>query len=98
MVSQTLLGKDFMKKTNFFTCHLSEAGENYFEHFLFTFTTALWTTVVSFILFCHAFFPFLFTFTASNNVKKIDQIMQKRVQMLMERKRKAAEESSEQGF
>ncbi|MFK5283229.1 DUF6356 family protein, partial [Lacticaseibacillus paracasei] len=29
-----------MKKVNFFNRHLSQTGENYFEHFLFAFTTA----------------------------------------------------------
>ncbi len=75
-----------MKKTTFLNRHLIETGENYFEHFLFAFTTAMWLSMVSVILFIHAIFPCTFTITASNNVKKINEVMQKRVEMLMARR------------
>lgn len=81
-----------MKKTNFLDRHLTETGENYFEHFLFAFTTSMWLALASFILCCHAIFPFIFTTSTSKHVKRINVVMQKRVEMLMERrKQKAAE-------
>ena len=80
-----------MKKINFLNRHLSETGENYFEHFLFAFTTAMWLTLAALILFCHAIFPPIFTTNTSKHVKKINVIMQKRIEMLMERQKKSSE-------
>jgi hypothetical protein len=77
-----------MKKPNFLTRHLKETGENYFEHFLFGFSIAMWLTMAGFILFIHSIFPFIFPTTASKHVKKINEVMQKRVAMLLERIRK----------
>ena len=74
-----------MKKTNFFNRHLTEVNENYFEHFLFSFTTSLWLALSSLILLCHAIFPFTFTVATSGHVRKINAIMQKRIEMLAER-------------
>lgn len=82
---------------NFLNRHLTETGENYLEHFLFAFTTALWLLLASMILFCHSIFPFIFTVTTSKHVKKINEVMQKRVAMLMERRnKKAAQDAQEQ--
>lgn len=75
-----------MKNTNFFNRHLNQTGENYFEHFLFAFATAMWIAVVSLLLVCHAILPFTFTVTASSNIKKINEVMQKRFAMLMARR------------
>jgi len=77
-----------MKKTNFLNRHLTETGENYLEHFLFAFTTAMWLCMASLILFTHSIFPFLFTTTTSKHVRKINEVMSKRVAMLMERRNK----------
>jgi hypothetical protein len=85
-----------MKKTNFFNRHLTETGENFFEHFLFAFTTAMWLAMASLILFSHSLFPFIFTTTTSKHVRKINEVMQKRVAMLMERRKKIAEEKNDQ--
>ncbi len=74
-----------MKSPNFFNRHLCHTGENFFEHFLFTFTVSLWMGISSIVLFLHAFFPFLFPFIASKNIKKIDEIMQKRIEDLKAR-------------
>lgn len=74
-----------MEKTNFFNHHLVDTGENYFEHFLFAFVTALWIMLTSVILICHAFFPFFFRLTASNSIRKINEVMQKRRDLLMAR-------------
>ena len=83
-----------MKKTNFLNRHLVETGENYFEHFLFAFTTSMWLGLACLILCCHAFFPFLFTTSTSKHVKKINQVMQKRVEMLFARRKEKAEEKN----
>lgn len=82
-----------MKKVNFFNRHLLETGENYFEHFLFAFTTAMWLLMLGTILLCHTFFPFIFTTTTSRHVKKINEVMQKRSQMLLARRDKVNEEA-----
>ncbi|OFW81355.1 MAG: hypothetical protein A2887_00980 [Alphaproteobacteria bacterium RIFCSPLOWO2_01_FULL_40_26] len=74
-----------MKKTNFLNRHLIETGENYFEHFLFAFTTALWLIMTGLILLCHAIFPFIFTISASKHVKKINLVMQRRREMFNNR-------------
>ena len=86
-----------MEKANFFNHHLVESGENYFEHFLFAFTTAMWILLTGVIMICHAIFPSFFTTTGSSNIKKINELMQKRKEMLMARielrlKQKAAGE------
>ncbi len=75
-----------MEKLSFFKRHLNETEENYFEHFLFAFSTALWLLFASLILFCHSILPFIFTINASNHVKKINEVMQKRVAMLIARR------------
>lgn len=75
-----------MKKTNFLNCHLVETGENYFEHFLFAFLISMWLLITSVILFFHAIVPCSFTFTASNSIKKANEVMQKRAQKLLDRR------------
>jgi hypothetical protein len=71
---------------NFFTRHLRESEENYFEHFLVTFSTAFWLIGTGLILLCHAVLPFLFVSKAGNNVRKINQVMQKRVEFFSKKK------------
>lgn len=85
-----------MKKVTFLNRHLTETGENFFEHFLFAFTTALWLLMASLILFSHSIFPFIFTTTTSKHVRKINEVMQKRLAMLMERRNKIVENKSEE--
>jgi hypothetical protein len=86
-----------MQKTNFFNNHLVETGEGYLEHFLFAFVTSLWLLLASSILFLHSIFPFIFMINASKHVKKINEVMQKRTAMLLERRlKRAAEESQSQ--
>lgn len=75
-----------MAKINPLNRHLIETGENYFEHFLFAFSTAMWILAVSLVLTVHSIFPFFFTTTASRNIRKINEVMQKRVAKLMERR------------
>jgi hypothetical protein len=66
-------------------CHLKETGENYFEHFLFAFATAMWILFTGMVLVCHAICPFIFKVTASGNIKKINEVMQRRREKLMAR-------------
>jgi hypothetical protein len=73
---------------NFFIRHLRESGENYFEHFLFTLSIAFWLIGSGLVLLCHAIFPFTFISIASSNVKKINQVMQKRMDFLNGRRGK----------
>jgi hypothetical protein len=84
-----------MTKPNFLTQHLKETGENYFEHFLFAFTTSMWLGLCCLILLCHAIFPFVFTVTTSKHVTKINHVMQQRVAALMARRSKAAASAPE---
>lgn len=81
-----------MKKANFFNQHLIETNENYFEHFLFAFTTGMWIFITGLILITHAIFPFIFLSTTSKNIKKINLVMQKRWELLLERQNKKAME------
>ena len=81
-----------MKKSNFFNRHLVESGENYFEHFLFAFATSMWILLTGVILICHAFFPFLFRVTASSSIRKVNEVMQKRRDMLADRVEARAKE------
>ena len=75
-----------MTKINPFNKHLIETGENYFEHFIFASVTSLWILMVGLILMTHAIFPCIFTTTTSANIKKINERMQKRLMILMERR------------
>lgn len=75
-----------MKRANFFNRHLIETGENYFEHFLFAFIVSMWLFLTSIVLLCHTIFPFVFQVTASSNVRKINEVMQKRAQKLTDRR------------
>lgn len=65
-------------KKNFFTCHFKETGENYFEHFLYSFIMAMWIFVVSVMLLIHTIFPFLFPNSSIKNIKKINEVMEKK--------------------
>jgi hypothetical protein len=84
-----------MSKTTFWNRHLREADENYLEHFLFAFTTAMWLAVASLILFTHSICPMIFTTSTSKHVRKINEVMQKRLEMLNARRAKKAEEDRE---
>lgn len=76
-----------MKKTNFLNRHLYDSGETYFEHFIFSFTAALWIILAGITLAVHAIFPFAFVSRTSKHVHKINKIMQKRLSTLTEVKK-----------
>jgi hypothetical protein len=71
---------------NLFTHHPKQAGETYLEHFLFSFGVGMWLLYCSCSAVCHAIFPFTCTFTTSSNLKKINAIMQKRLEVLNARR------------
>lgn len=81
-----------MEKVTFFNRHLYENGESYFEHLIFALSMFLWLMLAGITLLCHAIFPFFFAVKASEHIKKINQIMQKRVEMLFERRKKRVSE------
>jgi Family of unknown function (DUF6356) len=58
---------------NPFIKHPNEMGMNYFQHFLFAFTVQFKLLLALLACFVHAFFPFLFTTTASTIIRKLDQ-------------------------
>ncbi len=55
-----------------FTSHCHDAGETYFEHLGFTVKTSATLFFSGFALFIHGIFPFLFTTTASANIKQLN--------------------------
>lgn len=75
-----------MSNCNFFSRHLSEIGENYLEHFLFAFTTGVWLLLAGVVLVVHSIMPFIFVTTSSRYVKKINEVLQKRVEMFTTKK------------
>lgn len=58
---------------NPFTKHPREVGLNYFQHFAFAFYVQFKLVVAILACFVHAFFPFLFTITASTIISNLDQ-------------------------
>lgn len=58
---------------NPFTKHPREVGMNYFQHFLFAFSVQFKLLAALLACFVHAFFPFLFTTTASTIISKLDR-------------------------
>lgn len=58
-----------------FTRHPKQVGENYFQHLFYGIKISLLLVYSGLALFIHAFFPFLFTNTASTNVAKINNKM-----------------------
>lgn len=57
---------------NPFTKHPNEVGMNYLQHFLFAFQVQFKLLMALLACFVHAFFPFLFTTTASTIIRGLD--------------------------
>jgi len=57
---------------NPFVKHPKEVGMNYFQHFAFAFYVQLKLLLALLACFIHAFFPFLFTTTASTIIRELD--------------------------
>lgn len=58
-----------------FTSHPREAGENYFEHLLFTINMAIRVLACGIVLVIHGLLPFLFVKKASNMMKTCQKIL-----------------------
>lgn len=56
---------------NPFTRHPNEVGMNYVQHFFFAFYVQFKLILAILACFVHAFFPFLFTTTASTIIKEL---------------------------
>ena len=63
---------------NPFTKHPRLVNETYFEHMKCAFTFFYTLFGLSLAVLVHAIFPFLFEFTASNGIKKLNDCMQDR--------------------
>ena len=63
---------------NPFTDHPSKVDETYLEHMWCAFKFFYTLFGLSFAALIHAVFPFMFEFTASNGVKKLNECMQDR--------------------
>ena len=63
---------------NLFTDHPSKVNETYFEHMKCAFTFFYTLLGLSLVALVHAVFPFLFKFTASDGIKKLNDCMQDR--------------------
>ena len=63
---------------NPFTKHPKSVNENYFQHFLVAFKFFLKFLRLSFISLVHAFFPFMFTKTASTEICELAEKLKKR--------------------
>ena len=63
---------------NPFTDHPSKVNETYFEHMLCACKFFIKLQLLSFAALIHSVFRFLFEFTASNGVKKLNSCLQSR--------------------
>ena len=63
---------------NPFTKHPNSVNETYFEHMLCACRFFIKLQLLSFAALVHSVFPFIFEFTASNGIKKLNDCMEKR--------------------
>lgn len=63
-----------------FTDHLKTLNESYIQHFGFSMKVCIWMLLGSLACLIHSFFPFIFTKTASNYIKKINELITSRVE------------------
>jgi hypothetical protein len=66
---------------NPFTKHPREVGLNYFQHFVFAFYVQFKLILALLACFVHAFFPFLFTTTASTIISRLDRKIAHRTEL-----------------
>lgn len=62
-------------KNNIFTQHPHEMDHTYFEHLYHAFFNGFFLILCGIACLIHSLFPFLFTYTASTNIKKISKRM-----------------------
>lgn len=67
-----------------FLKHPRDAGETYASHLWFTARMSLWFLLISLAIILHGIFPFLFTTTASSEIRKINAILKRRVSATQE--------------
>tara|TARA_B100000214_G_scaffold364986_2_gene332194 strand:+ start:121 stop:336 length:216 start_codon:yes stop_codon:yes gene_type:complete len=63
---------------NIFTKHPNSIGESYFKHFLKAMSFGISLLLISFCVFIHAIFPFLFEHSTSEKIKKLSDKLEKR--------------------
>ena len=63
---------------NPFTDHPSKVDETYFEHMWCACKFFIKLQLLSFVALVHSVFPFLFEFTASDGIKKLNSCLQER--------------------
>ena len=64
---------------NIFTKHPSSIGETYLQHLVKGLGFSLKLLSISFKVFIHAIFPFLFEHSARDKVAELNDILQKRI-------------------
>lgn len=64
---------------NPFTKHPNSINETYFQHLKCALTFGVKCLIAGFAVIIHSFLPFLFEFTASNIVKKLNDQLQNRI-------------------
>ena len=63
---------------NLFTNHPNKVNETYLEHMWCACKFFIKLQLLSYVALVHAVFPFLFEFTASNGVQKLNNCLKKR--------------------
>ena len=67
---------------NIFTNHPNKIGESYFKHFIKGISFSLKLITISLKVFVHAIFPFIFENSASDKIRELNDILQKRSQKI----------------
>ncbi len=67
-----------VKKASFFTRHLEEAGEGYFEHLLFTLRIGSLLLVAAAAIIIHGVLPFIFVSTGSTIIAHVNTLLSER--------------------
>lgn len=78
-----------MNMSNYFTKHLDEVGEGYFEHMMVAGTISLKLSKIAVIMFAHAIFPFLFETLGSDSLKLLMKDMNNRIARIEDRTQKS---------
>ena len=68
----------YYKMRNIFTDHLKSVGENYFEHFLKSFSFGMKLLYIALGAFIHAIFPWFFENSTSDRISELHELLQKR--------------------
>ena len=69
---------------NIFTKHPRSLGESYFQHFIKAFYFGIRLIFIAVRVMIHAIFPFMFEYSASNRIKKLNDDLQKRCDQVTE--------------